>query len=100
PDLVVRPSTSEEVAAAVHLARTEGLALTVRAGGHSMAGLTTASDGLLLDLRAMNDVEVDPVSRLVRIGGGACWGRVARELEPHGLGLTAGDTSGVGVGGL
>lgn len=100
PELVARPRTAEHVAAAVHFARTQGLELTVRAGGHSMAGLTTATGGLLLDLRAMHQVEVEASSALVRIGGGACWGQVAEELAPHGLGLTAGDTSSVGVGGL
>lgn len=100
PDLVVRPRSAEEVGAAVRYARDRRLPLTVRAGGHSMAGLSTATAGVLLDLRRMHDVEVDAASRLVRIGGGASWGPVAEALQPHGLGLTAGDTAGVGVGGL
>lgn len=100
PDLVVRPHTSVDVAAAVRLARQEGLPLTVRAGGHSMAGLSTPTEGLLLDLRPLDDIVVEPGTRLVRIGGGARWGSVVRALQPHGLGLTAGDTASVGVGGL
>ncbi len=100
PDLVVRPRTAVEVAATVLFARDHGLPLTVRAGGHSVAGLTTASGGVLLDLRLMTTIKVDPTSRLVRVGGGTSWDRVARELQPHGLGLTAGDTGSVGVGGL
>lgn len=100
PELVVQPASPGEVAAAVGFARDHGLPLTVRAGGHSVAGLTRASGGLLLDLRRMRRIEVDPASRLVRIDGGACWGGVAQALAPHSLGLTAGDTAGVGVGGL
>lgn len=100
PELVVRPRSAADVAAAVQTAHRDGLALTVRAGGHSMAGLSLASDGLLLDLRSMAEIEVDPPTRIVRIGGGATWGAVATALQPHGLGITAGDTAGVGVGGL
>lgn len=100
PDLLVRPTTAQDVAAAVRYAGDHGVPLTVRAGGHSMAGASTAADGVALDLRRMRSIEVDPETRIVRIAGGACWGRVAEALQPHGLGLTAGDTAGVGVGGL
>ncbi len=100
PDLVVRPRTTHEVATAVRFARGHRLPLTVRAGGHSIAGLSTVDRGLLLDLRRLDDVAVDPGTRRVRVGGGATWGTVARALQPHGLGLTAGDTASVGVGGL
>ena len=100
PELIVRPSTAADVAAAVDHARTHALGLTVRSGGHSLAGLSTVDDGVLVDLRGMDRIQVDPATRLVRVGGGATWGQVARALRPHGLGLTAGDTAGVGVGGL
>lgn len=100
PELVVRPRSADQVVDAVRRARTLNLPLTVRAGGHSLAAASTVSAGLLLDLRRMHTIEVDPTTHVVRIGGGACWGRVAQALAPHGLGLTAGDTAGVGVGGL
>lgn len=100
PELVAQPRSAEGVAAAVRFARETGRALTVRSGGHSMSGLSRATGGLLLDLRGVADVEVDPPTRTVRIGGGATWGQVAEVLRPHGLGITAGDTVGVGVGGL
>src|SRR5690606_42011160 len=90
PDLVVSPRTAVEVAATVLFARDHGLPLTARAGGHSVAGLTTASGGVLLDLRLITTIKVDPTSRLVRVGGGTSSDRVAGELQPHGLGLTAG----------
>jgi len=100
PDLVVRPRLTPQVASVVRFARGYRLPLTVRAGGHSIAGLTTVDRGLLLDLRLLDTVDVDPTTRLVRVGGGATWGAVAQALRPHGLGLTAGDTASVGVGGL
>lgn len=100
PELVVRPRSVSEVSAAVLRAGEDDLAVTVRSGGHSMAGLSLATGGLLLDLRSMAEIEVDPPSRTVRIAGGATWGEVAAALRPHGLGITAGDTAGVGVGGL
>ncbi|MFI0482533.1 FAD-binding oxidoreductase [Actinomadura sp. 9N215] len=105
PDLVVRPSDAAGVAAALRYAAGAGLAVTVRSGGHSMAGLSTSTHGMIIDTRRINGVRLlDPASgrpaRRVRVGAGATWGAVAAALSPHGLGLTAGDTRQVGVGGL
>lgn len=100
PDLVVRPRAASEVAAAVRTAREQGAGLTIRSGGHSLAGLSIARDGLLLDLRELNRIDLDTSTGTVSIGGGAVWGDVARYLQPHGLALTSGDTASVGVGGL
>ena len=68
----------------------------VRGGGHSAWGALPG--GLTLDLAALDDVDVD--GTLVRVGGGATWGSVARTLAEHGLGVSSGDTASVGVGGL
>ncbi|HEU5419469.1 MAG TPA: FAD-binding oxidoreductase [Streptosporangiaceae bacterium] len=101
PDLVVRPRDADGVAAALRYAADAGLAVTVRSGGHSMAGLSTSADGMIIDTRRLSAVRVlDWASGRVRVGAGATWGAVAAALSPHGLGLTAGDTSQVGVGGL
>jgi FAD/FMN-containing dehydrogenase len=101
PDLVVRPGDAAGVAAALRYAAGAGLAVTVRSGGHSMAGLSTGADGMVIDTRRISGMRLlDPAARRVRIGAGATWGEVAAALSPHGLGLTAGDTSQVGVGGL
>ncbi|HEU5266170.1 MAG TPA: FAD-binding protein [Jatrophihabitans sp.] len=99
PDLVVRPREVDEVVAALRHATSDGLTVSVRSGGHSMAGLSTHSDGVVIDLARMNAVTVLD-ERLVRVGGGATWGAVAAALQQHGLALTAGDTNDVGVGGL
>jgi FAD/FMN-containing dehydrogenase len=69
PDLVVRPRDAAGVAAAVCHATAAGLAVTVRSGGHSMAGLSTHAEGMVIDLRNLCGVEVlDRASRRVRIG--------------------------------
>ena len=101
PDVVVRPADAGEVAAALRYAAEGGLTVSVRSGGHSVAGLSTHADGMVIDLRRISRVEViDQATRRVRIGAGATWGAVAAALQPHGLGITAGDTNQVGVGGL
>lgn len=106
PALVVRPRDADDVAAAIRHARREGLALSVRSGGHGLTGSATNDDGLLLDLAHLDTVDLlpqdgsGPEPRRVRVGAGARWGHVLRTLAPHGLGLSAGDTADVGVGGL
>jgi len=101
PALVVRPRGPDEVAAALAHAARHALVVSVRSGGHSPLGHGTNTGGMVIDLAHLNDVQVlDAERRLVRVGGGATWGRVAAALDPHGWSLTAGDTNNVGVGGL
>ena len=101
PALVVRPRDPAGVAAALDHAARRDLAVSVRSGGHSLLGHSTNTGGMVLDLGHFDGVRVlDPGRRLVRVGGGATWGLVAAALDPHGWGITSGDTSGVGVGGL
>ncbi|MFF2454300.1 FAD-binding oxidoreductase [Isoptericola sp. NPDC058082] len=101
PALVTRPRDEAEVAAAVAYAAREGLPLSVRSGGHGLTGRATNDGGLVVDLRHLDAVEVvDAHHRLVRVGAGATWGRVAAALAPHGLAISSGDTASVGVGGL
>ena len=101
PAVVVRPRGADEVAVALAHAARRGLPVAVRSGGHSALGHGTNDGGMVIDLQRLDAVEVlDRDERLVRVGGGATWGRVAAELAPYGWGLTAGDTNDVGVGGL
>jgi FAD/FMN-containing dehydrogenase len=101
PALVVRPRDRDEVAAALRGAVRDDLEVSVRSGGHSPLGHSTNTGGIVIDLAHLNAVEVlDADRRLVRVGGGATWGEVAAALDRHGWGLTSGDTSDVGVGGL
>ena len=100
PRYVASCATPDDVIAALAFAREQGLAIAVRAGGHSVSGMCLVDDGLVLDLRAMCDVEVDPVARIARVGGGAIWGQVDRATTAHGLATTGGRVSTTGVAGL
>lgn len=101
PETVVHARTTADVAGAIHLARDAGVPLTVRSGGHSVAGHSTADGGVLLDLRGLHRITLlDRARGRVRIGAGATWGTVGQRLAPYGLAITAGDTASVGVGGL
>jgi FAD/FMN-containing dehydrogenase len=100
PALVARCSAPDDVAAALAYARESGLPVAVRGGGHSVAGHCLAEDGLVLDVRGMNEVEVDPVRRIARVGGGATWAEVDRATQAHGLATTGGRVSSTGVAGL
>jgi FAD/FMN-containing dehydrogenase len=100
PRLVARCVGVDGVVAALALAREHGLPVAVRAGGHSVAGLSLCDDGVVLDLRDMADVEVDASGRVARIGGGAIWAQVDRATQAHGLAATGGRVSTTGVAGL
>lgn len=101
PAYILRPTSSYDVQAAVRFAAGDGLALSVRGGGHGFPGFGTNDGGVVIDLRHLASVEVvDPGRRLVRIEGGATWGQVATPLAEHDLAISSGDTKSVGVGGL
>src|SRR5215207_240058 len=95
-EAVVRPSSADEVATVVRSAVAAGVPITVRSGGH---GSDPVAGGLVIDLADLSSVELGE-GDLVQVGGGAHWGEVAAALAPHSLGITSGDTSDVGVGGL
>ncbi len=105
PGLVLRPRDTAEVVEALAFARaqpvTRTVPLSVRSGGHGISGRSTNDGGIVLDLGALDAVEVlDDAARLVRVGPGARWGEVAAALAPRGWAITSGDYGGVGVGGL
>ncbi|WP_168170329.1 FAD-binding oxidoreductase [Rhodanobacter sp. C03] len=100
PLAIARCADAEDVSIAVKFAAKEHLPLTVRGGGHNVAGLAVRDGSLMLDLGALNRVEVDARARIVRVEGGALWRDVDAATQPHGLATTGGFVSSTGVGGL
>jgi FAD/FMN-containing dehydrogenase len=100
PALIARPTSAEGVAAAIHVAREHDLPIAVRGGGHNVAGLATIDAGLVIDLWAMREIEVDPIRRTARVGGGATWAEVDAATQPFGLAAPGGVVSDTGVAGL
>jgi FAD/FMN-containing dehydrogenase len=101
PALVLQPSSAAEVAAAVEFARDHGLLLTIKGGGHNMAGTSIAERSLTLDMSRMRDLTVDPDARLAHVGPGCLLQDVDRATQAHGLATPLGSfNSEVGVAGL
>jgi FAD/FMN-containing dehydrogenase len=100
PRLVARCAAPDDVIASLAFAREQELEVAVRAGGHSVTGRSLCDGGLVLDLRGMCDVDVDPERRVARVGGGATWADVDRVTQVYGLATTGGRVSTTGAGGL
>jgi FAD/FMN-containing dehydrogenase len=102
PGLVLRVTSVAQVIDALAFARDqEGVPLSVRSGGHGVSGRSTNDGGIIIDVAALNAIEIlDEATRRVRIGPGARWMDVAAALAPHGWAISSGDYGGVGVGGL
>ena len=100
PSLIVRSTGTADVVEAVTFARENAIEITVRGGGHSVAGLSSSDGGMLLDLSLMRGVDVDPETKIARVQGGALWGDVDRETQLFGLATPGGVVSDTGVAGL
>ena len=84
----------------VDLARSEGLPLAVRGGGHSIPGFSTVDDGIVLDLSLMKGVQVDPARRTVAAQAGCTWKDLDAETQQFGLAVTGGLVSSTGIAGF
>jgi hypothetical protein len=100
PAAIVVCADAEDIALAVRIAADHHLAVTVRGGGHNVAGRAVADGQLMLDLSRMRHVEVYAERRMVAVQGGALWHDVDVATAKQGLATTGGLVSGTGVGGL
>ena len=100
PALIARCAGAADVIAAVKFAREHDLLLSIKGGGHNVAGTAVCNDGLLLDLSAMKGVRVDPVGRTVRAEPGLTWGELDHEAQAFGLAIIGVDVSSVGIAGV
>ncbi len=100
PALIARCEGTADVIEAVKFARRHGMSVAVKGGGHSVAGLASVDDGLMIDLSPMTAVHVDPVARRARVQGGATWAHFDREAQVFGLATPGGIISTTGVAGL
>lgn len=99
PAAIVRCMGVADVMAAVAFARSQGMVLSVRGGGHHTAGHAVCDDGLMVDLSPLNGIRVDPVARTARVGPGARVSDLDHEAQAFGLMTTGAPVSMVGMSG-
>jgi FAD/FMN-containing dehydrogenase len=100
PGLIVRPTGAQDVAAAVAAAREQGLEISVKGGGHSVAGRALTDGGLMIDLSGLKRIDVDPDSRTARADPGVIWAELNEATQAYGLAVTGGVISTTGIAGL
>ncbi len=100
PALIVRCRNNRDVANTLLFARQHDYPVSIRGGGHNVAGHAVCDDGIMIDLSGMRDVSVDAEARTARVAGGATWGNVDAATQAHGLATPGGLISDTGVAGL
>lgn len=100
PALIVRCMNTGDVVDAINFARQNNLLVSIRGGGHNVAGNAVCDDGLVIDLSEMKGIHVDPKARTARVQPGADWGDLDKETQLYGLVAPGGQVSMTGVAGL
>ena len=100
PALIVQAVGVADVISTVKLVRQQNLLLAVRGGGHGIAGFATCENGVVLDLRKMQGIRVDPEQRTVRAESGCTWNDLNHATHAFGLATTGGIISTTGIAGL
>ena len=100
PALIARCRNTDDVIAAVKFACAKDLPISIRAGGHNVAGHAVCNAGVMIDLSLMRDVVIDAERRLAMVDGGALWRDVDAASQIHGLATPGGLISDTGVAGL
>ena len=99
PALIVRCRTKDDVAAALALARQARLEVSIRGGGHNVAGRAVTDGGLMIDLAEMKGIAIDPDNATATAEGGVIWGELNAAAAEHGLAVTGGLISTTGIAG-
>ena len=100
PGAIARVAGEDDIASCLDWAQRTGTPVAVRAGGHSVAGVSLNDDGLVIDVRGLDSIEVDAEARTARAGAGLTWARFDAATQQHGLATTGGRVSTTGVAGL
>lgn len=100
PRVIVRPRGAADVITAVDVAREQDIPLSVKGGGHNVAGHAVCDGGLMIDCSKMDWIRVDPAERSAQAGPGATWGDFDHETQTFGLATTGGGVSTTGIAGL
>ena len=100
PRLIATCESPADVVAALSRATSDDLEIAVRSGGHAVAGTSTVDDGLVIDVRGMKGIDIDPDRRTARVGAGVTWGEFDAAAQLHGLATTGGRVSTTGVAGF
>src|SRR6266571_7486007 len=99
PALIVRCRTTMDVVAALAFARRAGLEVSIRGGGHNVAGRAVTDGGVMIDLAEMKGIAIDAERATARAEAGVTWGELNHVAAAHGLAVTGGTVSGTGVAG-
>ena len=100
PAVIVRPRHAGDVVSAVNFAREHKLTLAIRGGAHSVAGMGTCDDGLVIDFSSMKKIAVDPAKRTAVAEPGVKWTEFDTATQAHGLATTGGTVGDTGIAGL
>lgn len=100
PAIIARCAGAADVLACIRIAREHEILVSVRGGGHSVAGKAVCDGGLMIDLSSMKGIRVDPIRQTVRAEAGLTLGEFDRETQAFGLATTLGTVSKTGISGL
>ncbi len=100
PGMIARCKTAEDVVQSVNFARDNNLLVSVRGGGHNIAGNAVCDDGLMIDLSLLNEVQVFPTAQKAIVGPGCTLGDIDSKTQNYGLAMPVGINSTTGIAGL
>lgn len=100
PAMIVKCKNKKDVQAAIEFARTEGIEVSIRGGGHNGPGLALVDDGMVIDLCLMKDIQIDPKKRTAVVEAGCLLKEVDKATHEHDLALPGGIIGTTGVSGL